>query len=70
MRVEKGLAAIKSQTGMSLVFSEQWVDVNRKVTMQLKDVTLKESLTRILSGINLTCEIFFFKQKTAYEIGQ
>lgn len=39
---------------MSLVFSDQLVDVNRKVTMQLKDVTLKEALTRLLSGINLT----------------
>ena len=42
---------------MSLVFSDQLVDVNRKVTMQLKDVTLKEALTRLLSGINLTFEI-------------
>lgn len=56
-RVEKVLASIKSQTGMSLVFSDQLVDVNRKVTMQLKDVTLKEALTRLLSGINLTFEI-------------
>lgn len=29
-RVEKVLASIKSQTGMSLVFSDQLVDVNRK----------------------------------------
>ena len=57
VRVEKVLASIKSQTGMSLVFSDQLVDVNRKVTMQLKDVTLKEALTRLLSGINLTFEI-------------
>ena len=56
-RVEKVLASIKSQTGMSLVFSDQLVDVNRKVTMQLKDVTLKEALTRLLSGTNLTFEI-------------
>lgn len=53
-RVEKVLASIKSQTGMSLVFSDQLVDVNRKVTMQLKDVTLKEALTRLLSGTDLT----------------
>lgn len=39
---------------MSLVFSDQLVDVNRKVTMQLKDVTLKEALTRLLSGTDLT----------------
>ena len=52
-RVEKVLASIKSQTGMSLVFSDQLVDVNRKVTMQLKDVTLKEALTRLLQELIL-----------------
>ena len=68
-RVEKVLASIKSQTGMSLVFSDQLVDVNRKVTMQLKDVTLKEALTRLLSGTNLTFEIrnnkIYFIEKKA-----
>ena len=73
-RVEKVLASIKSQTGMSLVFSDQLVDVNRKVTMQLKDVTLKEALTRLLSGINLTFEIrnnkiYFIEMKAVSQPG-
>lgn len=73
-RVEKVLASIKSQTGMSLVFSDQLVDVNRKVTMQLKDVTLKEALTRLLSGINLTFEIrnnkiYFIEKKAVLQPG-
>lgn len=73
-RVEKVLASIKSQTGMSLVFSDQLVDVNRKVTMQLKDVTLKEALTRLLSGINLTFEIrnnkiYFIEKKAVSQSG-
>ena len=73
-RVEKVLASIKSQTGMSLVFSDQLVDVNRKVTMQLKDVTLKEALTRLLSGINLTFEIrnnkiYFIEKKAVSQTG-
>lgn len=73
-RVEKVLASIKSQTGMSLVFSDQLVDVNRKVTMQLKDVTLKEALTRLLSGTNLTFEIrnnkiYFIEKKTVSQPG-
>ncbi len=73
-RVEKVLASIKSQTGMSLVFSDQLVDVNRKVTMQLKDVTLKEALTRLLSGINLTFEIrnnkiYFIEKKVVSQPG-
>ena len=73
-RVEKVLASIKSQTGMSLVFSDQLVDVNRKVTMQLKDVTLKVALTRLLSGINLTFEIrnnkiYFIEKKAVSQPG-
>lgn len=73
-RVEKVLASIKSQTGMSLVFSDQLVDVNRKVTMQLKDVTLKEAFTRLLSGINLTFEIrnnkiYFIEKKAVSQPG-
>lgn len=73
-RVEKVLASIKSQTGMSLVFSDLLVDVNRKVTMQLKDVTLKEALTRLLSGINLTFEIrnnkiYFIEKKAVSQPG-
>lgn len=73
-RVEKVLASIKSQTSMSLVFSDQLVDVNRKVTMQLKDVTLKEALTRLLSGINLTFEIrnnkiYFIEKKAVSQPG-
>lgn len=73
-KVEKVLASIKSQTGMSLVFSDQLVDVNRKVTMQLKDVTLKEALTRLLSGINLTFEIrnnkiYFIEKKAVSQPG-
>ena len=73
-RVEKVLASIKSQTGMSLVFSDQLVVVNRKVTMQLKDVTLKEALTRLLSGINLTFEIrnnkiYFIEKKAVSQPG-
>ena len=73
-RVEKVLASIKSQTGMSLVFSDQLVDVNRKVTMQLKGVTLKEALTRLLSGTNLTFEIrnnkiYFIEKKAVSQPG-
>lgn len=73
-RVEKVLASIKSQTGMSLVFSDQLVDVNRKVTMQLKDVTLKEALTRLLSRTNLTFEIrnnkiYFIEKKAVSQPG-
>lgn len=69
-RVETVLASIKSQTGMSLVFSDQLVDVNRKVTVQLKDAALKDVLTKLLSGTDLTFEvknnkIYFVEKKMA-----
>ncbi len=69
-RVEKVLASIKSQTGMGLVFSDQLVDVNRRVTMQLKEVALKEALARLFSGTNITFEIrnnkiYFVEKKAA-----
>lgn len=68
-RVEKVLASIKAQTGMGLVFSDQLVDINRKVIMQVKGVELKEALEKLLHGTNLTFEIknnkiYFIEKKT------
>ena len=56
---------------MSLVFSDQLVDVNRKVTMQLKDDTLKEALIRLLFGTDLTFEIrnnknLFYREESCF----
>lgn len=39
-KVEKVLSSIKNQTGMALVFSDQVVDVNRLVSIQVKDCSL------------------------------
>lgn len=56
-KVEKVLSAIKSQTKMGLVFSDQIVDVNRIVSIQLKEVELSEALNKLLEGTNVTFEI-------------
>lgn len=54
---EKVLNSIKKQTGLSLVFSEQLVDLNRKVTINVKYVSVEEALKQLLSGTNLGYEI-------------
>jgi len=54
---EKVLNSIKQQTGLSLVFSEQIVDINRKVTVNINSVELKEVLRQLLTGTNIDFEI-------------
>lgn len=56
-KVEHVLSAIKKQTGMTLVFSDQLLDVNRRVTIQMQTVDLKEALTQLLAGTQVTFEI-------------
>ena len=56
-KVEKVLSAIKSQTKMGLVFSDQIVDVNRIVSIQMKEADLSVVLTKLLEGTNVTFEI-------------
>lgn len=54
---DRVLNAIKKQTGLSLVYSEQLVDVNRRVTIKVKQVELRSALKQLLSGTNLDFEI-------------
>lgn len=56
-KTEKVLASIKSQTGMALVFSDQVVDVNRPVTIQVKDCQLEEALSKLMAGTKVAYEI-------------
>lgn len=56
-KFENVLAAIKSQTGYSLVFSDQLVDVNRKVTINVKDFALQKAIDQLLAGTNVMAEI-------------
>lgn len=54
---EKVLNAIKQQTGLSLVFSEQLVDVNRNVSINLPLGEVEDALKQLLTGTNLDFEI-------------
>ena len=54
---EKVLNAIKKQTRLSLVFSEQFVDLNRKVSINVKSVEVEDALKQLLVGTNISYEI-------------
>lgn len=68
-KTEKVLSAIKTQTGLGLVFSDQLLDVNRVVSISVKDVSIEEALTQLLTGTQLTFEIknkkIYFVEKKA-----
>ncbi|MCE5174320.1 MAG: SusC/RagA family TonB-linked outer membrane protein [Bacteroidales bacterium] len=54
---EKVLYSIKQQTGLALVFSEQLVDVSRKVSINATSIEVKEALKQLLVGTNVSFEI-------------
>lgn len=54
---EKVLSSIKSQTGLTLVFSDQLLDVTRLVSIKLDDVTVEEALSKLLEGTKSSFEI-------------
>lgn len=64
-KTENVLSSIKSQTGLALVFSDQLIDVNRVVSINVTNVTVEEALTKLLAGTNLTFEV---KNKKIYLI--
>jgi TonB-linked SusC/RagA family outer membrane protein len=55
--MERVLNTIAQQTGLSLVFSDQLVDVNRRVTVDLKSVEVEDAMKQLLEGTNLDFEI-------------
>lgn len=54
---ENVIQSIKQQTGLVFVFSEQLVDLNRKVSINLNSVQVEEALIQLLKGTNLSFEI-------------
>ncbi len=54
---ETVLNSIKQQTGLSPVFSEQLVDLGRKVTVSVTSVNIKTALKQMLEGTNIDYEI-------------
>ena len=54
---EKVLNSIKQQTGLSLVFSEQLVDLNRKISINVNSVEVEDALKQLMIETNLSYEI-------------
>lgn len=54
---ERILNSIKQQTGLALVFSEQLVDLNRKVSINVTSVEVQDVLIQLLNGTNVDFEI-------------
>lgn len=54
---ENVLKSIKQQTGLLPVFSEQLVDLNRKVSINVNSIQVEEALRKLLKGTNLSFEI-------------
>lgn len=63
--LEQVLNSIKQQTGFALVFSEQLVDVDRKVSIKATSVDVQDVLRELFEGENIDFEI---KNKRLYLI--
>lgn len=56
-RLENVLQSIKRQTNLSLVYSDHTIDVNRKVSINVSDVDVKDALSMLLEGSGAEFEI-------------
>lgn len=56
-KVENVLESITKQTGLSVAYSKQIVNVNRRISIDLTDAELNLVLDKLISGTNLTYEI-------------
>lgn len=56
-KVEKALAAITDQTGLSIAYSGQVVDLSRKVTLHFTDAELTQVLDKLAEGTSLGYEV-------------
>jgi TonB-linked outer membrane protein, SusC/RagA family len=54
---EKVLNVIKQQTGLALIFSDQIVDMNRKVSVNVTSVEVQDALKQLLAGTDVGFEI-------------
>lgn len=56
-RVETVLKTISSQTGLSLAYSKQIVDLNRRTSIHVEDTDVNEALDELMAGTSLGYEI-------------
>ena len=69
MKVETVLSAISQQTGLSMAYSKQIVNLNRRISIHVTDVELNQALDKLVSGTNLNYEvkngkIYLFEKKS------
>jgi len=57
MKMEKVLDEITQQTGLTVAYSKQVVDLNRLITIDVKDAEVRNVLNKITEGTNMTYEI-------------
>ena len=55
--LQEVLLSIKEQTGYGLVFSDQTLDVDRKVSISVRDMALADALSTLLKDEDVTFEI-------------
>jgi len=55
--LETVLNSVKQQTKLSLVFSEQLVDINRPVSIHVSKIEVNEALNQLFAGTNVDFEI-------------
>ena len=57
VKVEKVLSAITKQTGLSMAYSKQIVNLDRKVSIQVEDADVALVLDKLVTDTNLSYEI-------------
>jgi TonB-linked SusC/RagA family outer membrane protein len=71
---EKVLSAIRKQTSLSFILSEQLVDLNRKVSINVNSVDVQVALKELLDGTNLSYEIkndkLYFVEKKSVDVNK
>lgn len=69
VKVEKVLSAITKQTGLSVAYSKQIVNLDRIVSIQVEDADVAQVLEKLVADTNLSYEIrnnkiYLFKKQT------
>ena len=57
VKVEKILSTITKQTGLSIAYSKQIVNLERKVSIQVEDTDVSQVLEKLVANTNLSYEI-------------
>lgn len=57
MKVESVLNSISKQSGLSLAYSSEVVDMNRRVSLDLEDVSVQKALEEVCKGSDMRYEI-------------